>query len=75
MEVHQCNGYNMDQYIEKLNRILIDNNVCKSHGIDHAIAVLKNAINATKFISNLSNHEKKLIYIDHIIKCIIIYIH
>jgi HD superfamily phosphodiesterase len=53
----------MDQYIEKLNRILIDNNVCKSHGIDHAIAVLKNAINATKFISNLSNHEKKLIYI------------
>lgn len=36
----------MNSYITKLNNILTTANVCKSHGIDHAIAVLSHSIKA-----------------------------
>ena len=33
----------MQKYIERLSVILTKNNVCRSHGIDHAVTVMKNA--------------------------------
>ena len=39
----------MNKYIEQLNTILESNNVCKSHGIEHAIAVMNNAQEALKY--------------------------
>jgi uncharacterized protein len=54
--------YNMNKYILNLDKILTENNVCKSHGINHALAVLNNAVKAT-VNSQLSEQDKKLIYI------------
>jgi uncharacterized protein len=43
---------NMDSYIDKLSKILEENNVCRSHGIDHAIKVMDNA--RTAILSELT---------------------
>lgn len=45
----------MQKYIEKLNEILTINNICPSHGIDHAISVLNHA---EKAIDALKKEEK-----------------
>lgn len=41
----------MQKYIERLSMILTKNNVCRSHGIDHAIAVMNNAQKALNHAS------------------------
>ncbi len=38
----------MNKYVTCLNKIFTDANVCKSHGIDHAVAVMKHADLALK---------------------------
>lgn len=48
----------MQSYIEKLNEILTLNNVCPSHGINHAIAVLNHA---EKAIQAITKEEKESI--------------
>jgi uncharacterized protein len=52
----------LNDYIVKLNEIFIRHNVCQSHGIDHAICVLNNAIEALQYI-NISDNDKKLVCI------------
>jgi len=47
----------MQKYINKLRSILEENNVCSSHGIDHAIQVMKNAEKAIEQ-SNLVIDDK-----------------
>jgi uncharacterized protein len=50
----------MDEYIVKLNDICDKYNICKSHGIDHAIAVMNNVQKALDVsIFNLNENEKK----------------
>jgi len=45
----------MDNYIYKLNIILSTHNVCSSHGITHAIAVMNHAENALNQAENTLN--------------------
>lgn len=49
----------MKQYIEKLDILL--SHVCKSHGIEHAISVMNNAIEALKYIDILESDKKLVI--------------
>ena len=39
----------MDTYISKLRDVFINNNVCESHGINHALSVLQHAKNALSY--------------------------
>ena len=48
----------MDNYIYKLNLILSTHNVCSSHGITHAIAVMNHAENALNHAENTLNHAE-----------------
>lgn len=50
----------MDKYIELLTIILTDNDVCTSHGIEHAIAVMNNANKALPYYQ-LNENESKLV--------------
>ena len=50
-------------YINKLNNILTENNVCKSHGIDHAKSVYKNAQYALACDNILNRYEKSAVLI------------
>lgn len=51
----------MDKYINHLSEILKKNNVCYSHGIDHAISVLNHAKQALKYEPNPSIKEQEAI--------------
>jgi len=52
----------MENYINKLNFIFTKNNICESHGINHALAVLNNSVIALKYNKlNITNNEKKAI--------------
>jgi uncharacterized protein len=48
----------MDNYIYKLNIILSTHNVCSSHGITHAIAVMNHAENALNQAENALNQAE-----------------
>ena len=56
----------MDKYINKLSLILDENNVCKSHGIDHAINVFNNATLALSEY-NISDNIKKNILLAYLL--------
>lgn len=49
----------MEKYINRLNKILENNNVCKSHGIIHAIKVMNNAEKALLCANFKINENKK----------------
>ena len=49
----------MLQYIDKLRIILETNNVCSSHGIDHAINVMKNAEKAIEQTELIIDNKSK----------------
>jgi len=51
----------MQLYIDKLNKILTLNNVCPSHGIEHAIAVLRHAEKAIDSIKLYESQDKETI--------------
>lgn len=51
----------MDKYIKHLSQLLEENNVCSSHGIEHAIAVLNHAKQALKYEPNPSTREQEAI--------------
>jgi uncharacterized protein len=53
----------MDYYINKLSEILEKNNVCKSHGIEHAIKVYENAILSIEYENDISDFNKEAILI------------
>ena len=52
----------MDSYISILSYIFDKHNVCSSHGIDHAIQVMKNAEEALKYV-DIGARERKLVLI------------
>ena len=52
----------MESYINLLFHIFNKHNVCSSHGIEHAISVMKNAEDALKYV-DISDKEKKLVLI------------
>jgi uncharacterized protein len=52
----------MDSYINLLSYIFEKNNVCSSHGIDHAICVMNNAEKALKYV-DIDERNKKLVLI------------
>lgn len=58
--VQSQNIITMEKYINKLDILL--SHVCKSHGIEHAISVMNNAIEALKYIDILES-DKKLVII------------
>lgn len=51
----------MDKYIKHLSIILENNNVCNSHGIDHALNVLNHAKQALKYEPNPNIKEQEAI--------------
>lgn len=51
----------METYIHKVRYILNTNNICESHGINHALAILKHAEEAIKYEEDLSDNIIKLI--------------
>lgn len=53
----------IDKYINKLKTILEKNNVCKSHGINHAISVMEHSKKSIEYENNLTEIEKEAIII------------
>lgn len=51
----------MNKYIKHLSEILENNNVCPSHGLDHALAVLNHAKQALKYEPNPNTKEQEAI--------------
>jgi uncharacterized protein len=52
----------MDSYINLLKYIFEKNNICSSHGIDHAICVMNNAKEALNYV-DITDKEKELVLI------------
>jgi uncharacterized protein len=51
----------MQKYIDNLTKILIENNVCNSHGINHAIIVKSHAETALQYETSLSESDKEAV--------------
>jgi uncharacterized protein len=51
----------MERYVRNLSNILTLHNVCKSHGIGHAIQVMKHAEKALEYETNLCSNDKNAV--------------
>lgn len=47
--------------IETLEKIFIENKVCESHGLEHALIVMNHASKALECIDNVTEHNKSLV--------------